>query len=110
MIAFGASHLSAIGYVFFVVDLAIFVGALVAFVDSGIRAPAAYVVVGRGTKGLWMGILGAAALLAAIGWAGVLSIFGIASMVAILVYFVDQRPKLRATGGGVIRLRWPGRR
>ena len=70
---------------------------LVALVDAVLRPTAAYVAAGKQTKLLWVLVLavgGAGAMLA-----GVTSIFGIAGLIAAIVYLVDVRPAVRAVTG-----------
>jgi hypothetical protein len=68
-----------------------------ALVDALIRPTAAYVAAGKRTKLLWTLVLAvatAASLLFGVG-----SIFGIAGLIAAIVYIVDVRPAVRAAAG-----------
>jgi hypothetical protein len=68
-----------------------------ALVDAAIRPAAAYEAAGKLTKGAWVAILAVCLVVGlAIGW---YSMFGLAAIVATLVYFVDVRPALRRLGG-----------
>lgn len=88
-------------------SLAAFVGALWALIDA-LRHPAgAYVAAGKQTKTLWGVILGVATLIAFVslpwplgGGGGILGLLGIAVIIAVVLYFVDVRPKLLSAGGG----------
>lgn len=73
--------------------------ALFALIDAVLRSGPAFNAVGRGGKSLWLAILAGALAVAVLG-AGILSLFGIAGLVAALVYLVDLRPKLRLLPGG----------
>jgi len=80
-----------------VVLLACLVTAAWALIDCVTRKPQAFPAAGKLTKPAWLAITaGALALL----WLfGPLSIFGIASIVASIVYLVDVRPAVREVSG-----------
>jgi hypothetical protein len=57
---------------------------------------------GRLSKGVWLGILGAAFLIAILSFASpnTVGILNVAGVIAAGVYLADLRPKLRQLGGG----------
>lgn len=77
--------------------------AAIAGLVEALRAPAsAYVSAGKRTKVFWGSIMGVAALIAfltlppPLGFgSGVMSIFSIVALVAIIVFFVDVRPRIK---------------
>ena len=69
-----------------------------ALIDCAIRPTAAFPAAGKLTKPAWLAITGGAALLQFL--APVLSIFGIAAIVASIVYLVDVRPAVKEVQGG----------
>jgi hypothetical protein len=69
-----------------------------AFVDALFRPAAAYVAAGKLTKPAWAAITALAALL--LFWRSPLSLFGLAAVVASVVYLVDVRPALRGLRRG----------
>jgi hypothetical protein len=71
---------------------------LFALVDSLIRPSAAYPAAGKRTKLLWSLVIGVTFAVSLL--LGPLSLFGLAGIVAALVYIVDVRPAVRAVGGG----------
>lgn len=71
---------------------------VVALVDAALRPATAYMAASKQTKLLWVLVLAVASAASFVG--GVTSIFGLAGLVAAIVYFVDVRPALRAVGGG----------
>ena len=56
--------------------------------------------VGRLSKAVWLGILGAAFLIAIVSFFGPLGILNVAGVIAAGIYLADLRPKLRSMGGG----------
>jgi len=71
---------------------------LFALIDALIRPTGAYVAADKRTKLLWTLIIG---ITFAVSLAlGALSIFGLAGVVASLVYVLDVRPAVRAVGRG----------
>jgi hypothetical protein len=79
-------------------DLACLAVAVWALVDCAIRATAAFPAAGKLTKPAWLAITGGAVVLQVLS--GPLSIFGIASIVASIVYLVDVRPAVKEIQGG----------
>ncbi len=79
-------------------ELACLVVAVWAVVDCAMRSTAAFPAAGKLTKPAWLAISGGAALLQLL--APVLSIFGIAAIVASIVYLVDVRPAVKEVQGG----------
>ena len=79
-------------------ELACLVLSVWALVDCAIRPTAAFPAAGKLTKPAWLAITAGAALLQ---WLfAALSIFGIAAVVASIVYLVDVRPAVRSMRGG----------
>ena len=77
-------------YVLGVLQVAVLVTAVYAFVHAALQRPDAYTAAEKLTKPVWLVILGVAGLLAAF-----LSITGVAiAAVAAGVYLVDVRPKI----------------
>ena len=82
------SHL--VGTVLFVLQIAVLVTTVYAFVHAALQRPDAYTAAGKLTKPVWLVILGVGILLAL-----VLGITGVAiAAVAAGVYLVDVRPKI----------------
>ena len=68
------------------------------FVDGAVRPSEAYVAAGKLTKPAWLVIVGISTVVI---WRwGLISLFGIPAIVALLVYLVDVRPALRGVTGG----------
>ncbi len=92
---FGA--MSALGWIYTLLDLALLVAAGFAFIDCIRRRPDAFPAIGRSSKGLWLVLTGLSALYAV---GGVLSaappmgIFAIAAVVITALYLLDLRPKI----------------
>jgi Protein of unknown function (DUF2516) len=80
------------------IGLACLAVAVWALVDCAIRATAAFPAAGKLTKPAWLGLTGGAVLLQFLF--GALSIFGIAAIVASIVYLVDVRPAVKEIQGG----------
>jgi hypothetical protein len=79
-----------VGYVLFVLQIAVVVTAVYAFVHAALQRPDAYTAADKLTKPVWLVILGIGVLLAL-----VLGITGVAiAAVAAGVYLVDVRPKI----------------
>jgi len=79
-----------VGYVLFVLQIAVVVTAVYAFVHAALQRPDAYTAADKLTKPVWLVILGIGVLLAL-----VLGITGVAiAAVATGVYLVDVRPKI----------------
>ena len=72
---------------------------LVALIDAALKPAAAYVAAGKQTKLLWVLVLAVTTAGTLVGQS-VTSLFGIAGLIAAIVYFVDVRPAVRAVGGG----------
>ena len=84
-----------VGYVLAVLQIAVLVTTVYAFVHAALQRPDAYTAAEKLTKPVWLVILGVAALLS---W--VLGVTGIAiAAVATGVYLVDVRPKLLEVQG-----------
>ncbi|MET0994414.1 MAG: DUF2516 family protein [Mycobacterium sp.] len=82
------SHL--VGTVLFVLQIAVLVTTVYAFVHAALQRPDAYTAAEKLTKPVWLVILGVGVLLAL-----VLGITGVAiAAVAAGVYLVDVRPKI----------------
>lgn len=78
------------GYVLAVLQIAVLVTTVYAFVHAALQRPDAYTAAEKLTKPVWLVILGAGVLLAL-----VLGITGVAiAAVAAGVYLVDVRPKI----------------
>jgi O-antigen/teichoic acid export membrane protein len=79
-----------VGYVLAVLQIAVLVTTVYAFVHAALQRPDAYTAADKLTKPVWLVILGVGVLLAL-----VLGITGVAiSAVAAGVYLVDVRPKI----------------
>jgi O-antigen/teichoic acid export membrane protein len=79
-----------VGTVLFVLQIAVLVTTVYAFVHAAMQRPDAYTAAEKLTKPVWLVILGAGVLLAL-----VLGITGVAiAAVAAGVYLVDVRPKI----------------
>jgi hypothetical protein len=79
-----------VGTVLFVVQIAVLIMSVYAFVHAAMQRPDAYTAAEKLTKPVWLIILGAGVLLAL-----VLGITGVAiAAVAAGVYLVDVRPKI----------------
>jgi O-antigen/teichoic acid export membrane protein len=79
-----------VGYVLFVLTIAVLLTTVYAFVHAALQRPDAYTAAEKLTKPVWLVILGVGVLLAL-----VLGITGVAiAAVAAGVYLVDVRPKI----------------
>jgi hypothetical protein len=70
-----------------------------ALIDALRVRPEAFPAAGKQTKNIWLLILGIA-LAANVALFNVLSIFGIAGVIAAAVYVLDVRPAVKQVGGG----------
>ncbi|WP_062383229.1 DUF2516 family protein [Demequina iriomotensis] len=84
--------------VLLVISIAAFAGAVYGLIDAAHYPDTQFVAAGKRSKTLWLVILGLAAVFtipAPLGGViGLASIFGLASIVAVIIYFVDVRPAL----------------
>lgn len=87
--------LGPINGIFLLLALALFALKVWALVDACLRPQQAYYVAGKWTKVGWVVVLALGAL---VGQG--IGLFGIASLVAAIVYLVDVRPALREIRGG----------
>jgi hypothetical protein len=86
------------GGVIGLLELACLAVAVWALVDCAMRRTPAFPAAGKLTKPAWLAITGGAML---IQWLfAALSIFGIAAIVASIVYLVDVRPAVKEVQGG----------
>ena len=76
----------------FVVNLLVVFAGAVAFFDSFRRPAQAFDIVGRGSRTVWLVGLALGTFVAF--WWGMLSMFGLISTIAIIVYHVDQKVRL----------------
>jgi hypothetical protein len=83
---------------FGLIELACLVVAVWALVDCARRATPAFPAAGKLTKPAWLAITGGAVLVQYLFAA--LTLFGIAAIVASIVYLVDVRPAVREVQGG----------
>lgn len=82
---------------FGVILLAALVIQIYALVDASTCPASAYIAAGKLTKNAWVAILAVALVVVLMaGWFGT---FGLAAIVATIVYFVDVRPALRRARG-----------
>jgi len=89
-------------WIILIIAIVTLVAAIAGLIEA-LRPPAsAYVAAGKRTKVFWGSIMAVAALIAfltlppPLGFgSGVLSIFSLAALVAIILFFVDVRPKLK---------------
>ncbi|NYI07545.1 DUF2516 family protein [Allostreptomyces psammosilenae] len=90
---------SLTGMTYVLLQYAVLAFEVFALVDAAIRRDDAFRAADKQRKSFWLLILGLAALCTLLfGWLG---IFGIAGLIATIVYTVDVRPALRrVTGGG----------
>ena len=83
--------------VFGVILLVALVIQIYALVDASMCPASAYLAAGKLTKNAWVTILAVALVVVLMaGWFGT---FGLAAIVATIVYFVDVRPALRRARG-----------
>ncbi len=76
----------------FIIQVTVTFAGAVAFFDATRRSAQAFDAVGRGSKTAWLIGLGLSTVV--VFYTGVFSLFGIIGTVAIIVYHVDQKPKL----------------
>ncbi|MEN9711368.1 MAG: hypothetical protein RL441_1360 [Actinomycetota bacterium] len=93
-------NLGVLGWLVIAVQLLVVFSGMVGFFDALRRGDDAFAAVGRGSKMGWLIGLLAASL--AVFLQGMASLFGLIGTVAIVVYHVDQKPKLK----DVIQPRW----
>jgi Protein of unknown function (DUF2516) len=86
------------GTVLTLIGLAVLVLQGWALIDCAIRPTPTFVAAGKLTKPAWLAITGGALVIGLLF--GVLSIFGVAAVVASIVYLVDVRPAVREVQGG----------
>jgi flagellar biosynthesis protein FlhB len=79
------------------VSWALFAYALFAFIDAAIHREDAYRAADKNTKAFWLIILGIAAVVMKIF--SILSFLPVIGLIAVIVYTVDVRPKLREVSG-----------
>ena len=90
------------GYVLAVLQIAVLVTTVYAFVHAALQRPDAYTAADKLTKPAWLGITGASLAMLVL-FEGPRSsglMFWIAALVAVLVYIVDVRPALQTVQGG----------
>ena len=83
-----------------VLSVAFIVVKVWAFADCATRPPEAFRAAGRQSFWLWLGLTGAAALLA-LAFPSPLNIFGLAGIIIALVYLLDVRPRVAEAAGSV---------
>ncbi|MBE9374848.1 DUF2516 family protein [Saccharopolyspora sp. HNM0983] len=86
-------------WILFIIWLAAIPVGVFAFVHASLQRADAFTAVGKLTKPAWMGITGVSALLLILMQQGPFSIIWIAPLVAVLVYLLDVRPKVREIQG-----------
>jgi hypothetical protein len=92
--------LQIVNFIAGIINLAVVFAAAVAFFDAARHSTQAFDAIGRGSKVVWMIGLGFAAFIVFVS--GMLSLLGIIATVAVIVYHVDQKPKLI----DIVRPRW----
>ncbi|WP_062462565.1 DUF2516 family protein [Demequina soli] len=90
-----------------VISVAALAGAIWGLIDAARRPEGAFTAAGKWSKTIWLVILGVATVVAFLslpypfgGGSGIGGLLGIAAIVAVIVYFVDVRPKLGSGGFG----------
>ena len=93
--------MSLVGIVLFVLQIAVFVTAVYAFVHAALQRPDAYTATDKLTKPVWLVILGIGALLAfvALRGAGMDVLLPVVAICAASIYLVDVRPRLLEVQG-----------
>lgn len=84
--------------IFSLITLALILVSAFAFVDALTRRADAFVAAGKLTKPAWATIVGLSTLV--FFWFGFWSFFSLPALVAVMVYYVDVRPAVRAVVGG----------
>ena len=79
-----------------VASLGLLIAAVWAFIDCLTRPAPAFPAVGRFSKPIWLGILGACVVVAILF--SPLGLFGLAALVASLVYLLDVRQRVAEIG------------
>jgi len=85
---------------FVVISIAAFAFEVFAFIDAVRRPAPAFVAAGKQTKPIWLLILGVAMVVGLgyafyVGGASAISILPVAAFVAVAIYLVDVRPKVK---------------
>lgn len=95
------------GLIILLISTAALIAAVWGLIDATKYPDQAYKSAGKNSKTLWLIILGAAALISFISLppplgrgGGILGLLGIASVVAVILYFVDVRPKVSGMAPG----------
>jgi uncharacterized protein DUF2516 len=88
------------GFVLLILGIGSFLLTGYAFIDVLRHKGTLFPHAGRLSKGVWLGILGAAFLISIVSFFGPLGILNVAGVIAAGVYLADLRPKLRQLGGG----------
>jgi hypothetical protein len=88
---------SVAGELYRLIWLAVLGVQVYALVDAAIRPAAAYVAAGKLTKQAWVAILAVCLVVGQL--LSLMSMLGLAAVIATIVYFVDVRPALRRLGG-----------
>lgn len=90
-----------------VLSVVVFIAAVWAFIDATRYSNAAYQNASKNSKTLWLVILGVATLIGFVSlpWpigagSGIIGLFGIAAVIAVVYYFVDVRPKVAGMSPG----------
>ena len=82
-----------VGWIALAINLVVAFSGMVAFFDALRRPDDAFAVVGRGPKVAWL--VGMFLSAAFVFFTGMLTLLGLIGTVAIVVYHIDQRPKLQ---------------
>lgn len=86
-------NLNVVGWIALAINLVVAFSGMVGFFDAVRRPEDAFTVVGRGPKIAWLvGLFLSAAF---VFFTGMMSLLGLIGTVAIVVYHIDQRPKLQ---------------
>lgn len=86
-------NLGLLGWIIIAINIGLAFAGMVGFFDAMRRSDEAFAAVGRGPKVAWLIGLLAASLVVFLQ--GMASLLGIIGTVAIIVYHVDQKPKLK---------------
>jgi len=87
-------------YIGIALSVAAFALELFAFVDAARARSAAFPVVGRLSKPVWLVILGVAMALAVLSFGNPVGLVSLIGAAAAIFYLVDTRPKVRQVGSG----------